>query len=175
MIEIIVDNELLETAKKHYDYMNRKLNQWSFTDIYGNMIGALGECAVKRHYGDVITFPEVWSPDYDMIWGNKWKIDVKSKAISSGITPQSHYNVSVSTNNGLSMGIKQQCDIYCFCHVSLDYKKVWIDGFITKEKFLKEAKFFKKGSLDTDNPHTNFTFKVDTYITKINKLQFPKI
>jgi hypothetical protein len=175
MIEIKVDSKLLEKAKNHYDYMNRLLNQWSFHDGSGNMIGALGECAVKEYYGDVITFPEVWSPDFDMYWNNKWKIDVKSKSISAGITPQSFYNVSISTNNGAGMGSKQNCDIYCFCHVASDYSKVWIDGFLTKDKFLKTAKLFKKGSLDTDHPKTNFYFKVDTYVTTIDKLQFPKI
>jgi hypothetical protein len=174
MIEIIVDGKLLDKAKNHYEYMNRMLNQWSFHNGSGNMVGSLGECAVKQYYGDVMEFPKVWSPNYDITWDNKWKIDVKSKAISAGIEPKDHFNVSVSTNNGGAMGTTQQCDIYCFCHVSLDYKKVWIDGFLTKEKFLKTAKFFKKGSLDTDNPHTKFHFKVDTYVTQISNLQFPK-
>lgn len=174
MIEIIVDNKLLNMAKNHYEYMNRMLNQWSFHNGSGNMYGALGECAVKQYYGDAILFPEVWSPDFDMYWANKWKIDVKSKGISAGVTPQPFYNVSVSTNNGGGMGTNQKCDIYCFCHVSADYKKVWIDGFLTKDKFLKTAKFFKKGSLDTNHPNTNFHFKVDTYVTTISKLEFPK-
>ena len=173
MIEIKVDSKLLEMAKNHYDYMNRMLNQWSFHDGSGNMIGALGECAVKQYYGDMITFPEMWSPDYDMLWDGKWKIDVKSKSVN--VQPQPFFNVSVSANNGRAMGITQDCDIYCFCHVASDYSKVWIDGFLTKEKFLKTAKFFKRESLDTDHPKTNFYFKVDTYVTTIDKLQFPKI
>jgi hypothetical protein len=174
MIEIIVDDELLNKAKNHYEYMNRMLNKWSFHDGNGNMYGALGECAVKQYYGEAITFPEKWSPDFDMYWGNKWKLEVKTKAITSGITPQGHFNVSIADNGG-NMGIKQLCDVYCFCHVSNDYKKVWIDGFLTKQKFLNKARFFKKGSLDTDAPYTNFYFKTDTYIVKINELDFPKI
>lgn len=174
MIEVIVDKKLYDTAKNHYDYMNRMLNQWSFHNGKGNMYGALGECAVKSYYGDALQFPEMWSPHFDLIWGNKWKIDVKSKGLTSGITPKSYYNVSVSTNNGAAMGEKQECDIYCFCHVASDYKKVWIDGFMTKEKFLKIAKFFKKGELDTEHPQTGFRFKVDTYVTTIDTLEFPK-
>ena len=177
MIEINVDDKLLNMAKNHYDYMNRMLNQWSFhKDPYlGNMYGALGECAVKTYYGDAVEFPEIWSPHFDIIWGKKWKIDVKSKGLTAGITPKPYYNVSVIANNGGGMAVNQQCDIYCFCHVSSDHKKVWIDGFLTKQKFLNTAKFFPKGSLDTDHPETGFHFKVDTYITQISNLQFPKL
>lgn len=131
----------------------------------GNLTGFLGEIAVHK-YLENSRWESDSSYDYDIIFG-KTKIDVKSKWCNG--LPTNDYDCSIAAYN-----TRQKCNTYVFCRVSSeipkDYEnpnKVWILGYVPKDKYFQMANLWKKGEVDTTNDHL---FTVDTYNLKIGDI-----
>lgn len=101
----------------------------------GNFIGALGEIVIRDQYNGILEN----TYDYDIIIKGK-KIEIKTKMFSVGYKPQDFWNISVEAHND-----RQKCDRYCFTLIPANYSVMYLCGWITKERFYKDAKQFKKG------------------------------
>ncbi len=126
----------------------------------GAVVAYIGEEVVKRVLGGEIED----TYDYDVVYDNGTKVDVKTKERT--VEPRENYNCTVADFN-----TKQECDEYAFVSVLSDHSVAWYLGKISKEVFYKEAKFYKEGELDPDSPpSTDFHFKADCYNIPISKL-----
>ena len=127
----------------------------------GAIVAYLGEAIVERVLNGKIED----TYDYDVVYGDTMKVDVKTKERT--VAPKEHYNCTVADFN-----TKQECDEYAFVSVLNDHSTAWYLGKISKEDFYKEAKFYKEGELDPDSPpSTDFYFKADCYNIPISKLK----
>ena len=126
----------------------------------GAVVAYIGEAVVER----VLSGKIEDTYDYDIVYGDNVKVDVKTKERT--VPPREHYNCTVADFN-----TKQECDEYAFVSVLNDHSTVWYLGKISKDDFYKEAKFYKEGELDPDSPpSTDFYFKADCYNIPISKL-----
>ncbi len=126
----------------------------------GAVVAYLGEAVAKR----VLNGKVKDTYDYDIVYGDNTKVDVKTKERT--VAPKEHYNCTVADFN-----TKQECDEYAFVSVLNDHSAAWYLGKISKKDFYKEAKFYKEGELDPDSPpSTDFYFKADCYNIPISKL-----
>ena len=153
MIEVEIKKEWVEESKKKAKEMGRLKH--SILKGKGNITGFLGEYMVANYLKAKIEN----TYDYDLVKHNI-KIDVKSKKCSS--IPRMEYDCSVPAYN-----TKQKCDYYIFTRILDDYKTGWILGIISKEKFFKSARLYKKGEVDKSN---YLEFKEDSYNIKIKDL-----
>ena len=154
MKHIKIKKEDIDRATEMSNNMGTLNN--SITKGEGNVIGFLGEIIVANELG--IALDNTY--DYDLIFDDK-KIDVKSKRVTSA--PRDYYECSVAALN-----TKQKCDVYMFTRIKSDLSEGWILGYLDKEKYLKDSKFLKKGSVDPDN---NWRVRTDCYNLPINKLE----
>ena len=154
MKHIKIKKEDIDRATEMSNNMGTLNN--SITKGEGNVIGFLGEIIVANELG--INLDNTY--DYDLIFDGK-KIDVKSKRVTS--EPRDYYECSVAALN-----TKQKCDVYMFTRIKSDLSEGWILGYLDKEKYLKDSKFLKKGSVDPDN---NWRVRTDCYNLPINKLE----
>jgi hypothetical protein len=156
MIEVEITKEMQNIAQMKSQEMG-KLNN-SITSGDGNFAGFLGEAMVVKYLDAQI----VNSYDYDLLYRNEIKIDVKTKR--TDVKPKSYYECSVADFN-----TTQNCDWYVFTRVSNSCLRGWILGFLPKKSFYKRANFCRKGDVDLSN---YFLFKADCYNIKIEAL-FP--
>jgi len=147
-----ITQEQLSRAKKHFDF--NVLNN-SVTKGAGNLAGALGEILIMDLYGAEY----IGSIHYDLLIKGK-KIDVKTKRQKNKPNPEHNVNI-------FAIHKYQQCDYYCFVSVNYEMTKAWLSGWCSKERFYKEAKFYKKGEQDGLKP---FNFTNDCYCLKVGKL-----
>jgi len=126
----------------------------------GVVVAYIGEEVVKRVLDGEIED----TYDYDLVYGDRVKVDVKTKERT--VAPKTHYNCTVADFN-----TKQDCDEYAFVSVLSDHSTAWYLGKISKEDFYKKARFYKEGDLDPDSPLSmDFYFKADCYNIKISEL-----
>ncbi len=126
----------------------------------GAIVAYIGEAVVKK----VLDGKVEDTYDYDIIYGDNIRVDVKTKERT--VPPKDHYNCTVADFN-----TKQECNEYAFVSVLNDHSTAWYLGKISKENFYKEANFYKEGELDPDSPpSTDFYFKADCYNIPISKL-----
>ena len=163
MKHIEISNDSIVKAKAKASEMGTLRN--SITKGKGNVYGFLGEIIVfdllKKMFNDdadIIEHSNTY--DYDLIFNQKARLDVKTKVVST--PPQGHYECSVAALN-----TSQQCDAYVFTRVLKDMSCGWVLGWYDKKQFLKEATFLKKGQVD---PSNNWTVRTDCYNLPINIL-----
>lgn len=123
----------------------------------GNVYGFVGELLVSRY----MKCKEQNTFNYDML-KNDSRLEVKTKACSS--EPKNYYECTVSASS-----IKQECDYFIFVRVLNSMEKGWILGVISKEDFVKRAKFYKEGEVDP-NSKIGWKFKADCYNLPIKNL-----
>ncbi|MAF42968.1 MAG: hypothetical protein CMI54_02190 [Parcubacteria group bacterium] len=153
-----ISGEALEEAKVRAEELPLLNN--SIREGRGAVVAYIGEAVVKR----VLSGKVKDTYDYDIVYGDNIKVDVKTKERT--VPPRENYNCTVADFN-----TKQKCDEYAFVSVLDDHSTAWYLGKISKEDFYKEAKFYKEGELDPDSPpSTDFYFKADCYNIPISKL-----
>jgi hypothetical protein len=158
MKKYIISKEALAKAKARAEALPLLNN--SIRKGKGAIVAYLGEAVVKRMLNGEVKD----TYDYDIIYGDNIKVDVKTKERT--VPPREHYNCTVADFN-----TKQECDEYAFVSVLNDHSTAWYLGKISKEDFYKEAKFYKEGELDPDSPPSkDFYFKADCYNIPISKL-----
>lgn len=155
MIEVTITDEMLDIAKEKADKLGQLKN--SITRGEGNVAGFLGELAVLSVMGGELK----GTRDYDIVFDNDVKADVKTKRCTS--PPQEHFDCSISDYN-----TTQKCDRYIFVRVLKDYKKAWILGWYPKEEYYTEATFIQQGQLDRSN---NWRAKCDCWNMPISNLK----
>ena len=156
MFEVLITDQMLQNAQQKAEEMGRLNN--SITEGAGNFAGFLGEAIVA----DTLKAELVNTYDYDLIYYDNLKIDVKTKR--TDVTPKPYYECTVADFN-----TSQQCDWYMFTRISNSLLKGWILGFLPKKYFYQKAVFYHKGDVDLSN---HFIFKADCYNIKIEDL-FP--
>lgn len=153
MVEIIINEDVLDRAEKHYSF--KKL-RGSITSGESNYFGAVGEIITFDYFKEFAIQKNTY--DYDLIIKGR-TVDVKTKRTS--VPPRPDFLCSVSAFN-----IKQACDFYFFCRVSERLDKAYLLGYLSKERFFELAKFKKYGELDVDG----WEFKDDCYNVEISQL-----
>jgi hypothetical protein len=157
MKKIYITPDQIEEAKDLYNF---KCLKNSITNGESQVHGALGELIAMQ----VLELREnhvdyVGHYDYDLICNGK-RIDVKT--IKSNHEPKDEYNANISAFNHT-----QQTDYYLWCYVSLDMTYGYVIGYLEKDEFYRIAELKKKGDIDWGK----WTFKSDTYTTKIKNLK----
>jgi hypothetical protein len=153
MVELEIKKEWLEDARKKANEMGRLKH--SILKGNGNITGFVGEFMVSNYLKARIEN----TYDYDIVKYDI-KIDVKSKKCTS--IPKPEYDCSVPAYN-----TRQNCDYYVFTRIMDNFETGWICGIISKEKFFKNARLYKKGEIDKSNW---MEFKEDSYNMKIKDL-----
>jgi len=154
MIPVILDADMIRTAKLLAGQQGILKN--SFMEGKGNFVGYLGEGMFLKAVGGM----KVHDIDHDIQF-NTYKIEVKTK--NTTVEPRPHYMCSVSAFN-----TAQKSDYYAFCRVNLMENKGWICGFYPTNKYLMDAKFYRKGEYDADN---DYYVRSDCWSLPISKLQ----
>ena len=156
-----ISEEALKEAKSRADTLPLLNN--SIRKGKGAIVAYLGEAvAAKFLLGKIED-----TYDYDVVYGDGIKVDVKTKERT--VPPMPNYNCTVADFN-----TKQECDEYAFVSVLNDHSAAWYLGKISKEDFYRAAKFYKEGELDPDSPpNRDFFFKADCYNIPISKLYLP--
>ena len=127
----------------------------------GALVAYIGEEVVKKVLKGQIRD----TYDYDITYAKQKRVDVKTK--ERNYPPKPNYNCTVADFN-----TTQDCDEYAFVTVLSDHSIAWYLGKISKDKFYKEAIFYKKGQLDPDSsPNYPFYFKADCYNIPTSKLE----
>jgi hypothetical protein len=160
MIVIDINENQIEKAKTRISIKNGK-NTISQDQDDANFIGSLGEIIVIDFFSKIGNKVEDFScKDYDLIIDSH-KIEIKTK--KSVGTPKFNWNCYVAEKS-----MHQNPDFYFWCTIDLQRKKGYILGCLTKEGFLKVAKFNKKGERDGN---TNFFFKENSYCCLVSDLK----
>jgi len=146
--------------KESLDLYEFKVLKGSVTKGEGNRAGAIGEVVIRDMYNAV----QAYDFHYDLLIGGE-KIEIKTKIYTPGLIPNSNWNASV-----LQSSMFQRCDKYVFCLIPKNYSVLYICGWITKERFMKEAKYFKRGSYSTNYDGTRWKVPHDIWMMPINKL-----
>ena len=129
----------------------------SITRGGGNIAGFLGEAIAQKVLGGSLEN----TYDYDLVLDNGIKVDVKTK--QTGYVPLDSYDCSIAALN-----TKQECDYYCFVRVKKDFSVGWYLGVYSKQDYINDAVFMKKGDLD---PSNGYVVKSDCYNIKISQLK----
>lgn len=155
MIEVAISAEMLVNARDKAAEMGRLRN--SIINGAGNIAGFIGEAIAQKVLGGTIQN----TYDYDLVLDNGTKIDVKTKQTS--VKPLDSYDCSIANFN-----TKQVCDYYCFVRVKNDFTVGWYLGVYDKNKYMQDAVFMQKGTVD---PSNGYTVKADCYNIKISQLK----
>lgn len=157
MNKIYITPEQIEEAKDLYNF---KCLKNSISKGESQLHGALGEVITMeflRSKGKEVKYEGDYN--YDLISNGK-KIDVKT--IKTDKEPTDEFNANIDANN-----TTQKTDFYLWCSVSVDMTYGYVIGYLEKDEFYKIANLKKKGEID----HSEWTFKSDTYTTKIKNLK----
>lgn len=159
MKQFSVTNQALERVKQRASKLPLLNN--SIRNGEGSIVAYIGEEVVKKVLNGKIED----TYDYDVIYNNDIKVDVKTKERT--VAPRENYNCTVADFN-----TRQDCDEYAFVSVLNDHSKAWYLGKISKTEFYQKAKFYRKGELDPDSPPSkNFYFRADCYNIPISELK----
>ena len=152
-IQIQITPQMLQSSKLRDC---GQMNSQSFMKGKGNIVGFLGEEMVLSLSKD---FSLVDSYDYDFLFKDRYKIDVKTKYQTMSFAPKPNYEASVARDC-----LHQRTDYYVFCRVYRDkngeYPYGWILGFISKKRYFENSKKLLKGDLD---PSNNFTVREECH------------
>lgn len=160
---IKITPEQIKRAKERYEF--GELNN-SVTNGDGNITGALGEILLIDRFGEDVIDTSTY--EYDLLIKGK-KIEVKTKR--QRFYPEPYHYV-----NFFDFNPNQQCDWYCFVIVDYELKNGWIVGWKSKEDFIKESIFKKKGDKDdTYAADSTWTFAHDCNCIKIRDLDKPDV
>tara|TARA_Y100000385_G_scaffold236060_1_gene250096 strand:+ start:27 stop:629 length:603 start_codon:yes stop_codon:yes gene_type:complete len=155
MITINITHDQVKRAEELYPF---NVLNGSITNGSSNIYGALGEVVFQDYLSENHNVVICGNYDYDLKV-DEYRVDVKTKRTT--VVPKENYNCSISSWN-----TTQECDFYFFCRVSVDKKKAYILGYISKKDFYEKATFNKKGEKETDI----FYFKDDCYNLPISDL-----
>ena len=152
-LKIKITDKNLNAARKRADKIGANSKKISRG---GELHGMLGEQLFLDNYGGEL----IDCHDYDIDHPKIGRIDIKTKRCASA--PQDHYTCTVAA---YQIG-KEDCDFYGFYRIHNNLTYGWFLGIISKEEFMKKAKFLKKGDMDGD-----FEVKSDCYNIKISELR----
>lgn len=116
------------------------LNSKTLIGGEGNLAGFAGEAIVQ------IFCPflkkDTGNKDWDFISADgKVHFDAKAKG-NSEVKPLPHFDCTVPMYQVQG----QNCDVYIFTRIAPDLSRGWINGYINKQRFLKEGTLRKAGS-----------------------------
>lgn len=150
--------KVTDEVNKFYVSNNYSINNHNQEkQIQSNLVGKLGEYFYHELFPDSI---RIDCYDYDYIHGGL-KVDVKTKLSAGKIEP--FYTCDIPAYQVKN----QKTDEYFFFIVNKNLTKINIIGRISKDEFLKQAKFFKKDTLVERN---GYKYRVDTYSILVSKI-----
>ena len=155
MIEVVVTADMLVEARDKAAEMGKLRN--SITSGAGNIAGFIGESIAQQVLGGTLTN----TYDYDLVLDDGIKVDVKTKQTS--VKPLETYDCSIANLN-----TKQQCDYYCFVRVKNDFTVGWYLGVYSKEQYMLDSVFMKRGTID---PSNGYVVKSDCWNLPIHQLK----
>lgn len=156
MIKIPITSETVTTAKASIKHGELK---GSYRKGEGNFVGAIGEALFHEHYPSAIRINNF---NYDFEFKGL-TVDVKATFVPN--TPLDYYRTGATNPN-------QTCDYYFIVQVLKDLSYGFLIGYITKEKFYKEALFRKKGTEDMYKK--GYFLKGDYYYIQNHQLKPPR-
>jgi hypothetical protein len=134
----------------------------SYTRGAGRMFGLLGEIAVEKYLGDIITPCGELSKSYDLLTDSGISIEVKTKRARA--IPKPEYVASVEQKRTHMF----ENDLFVFLRAHDSMVKLWLLGWIKTDSFKRRSEFKKAGEPDGDS---GFTYRVDGYHIPISKLK----
>lgn len=158
MIEVNITSDQISRVREWYDF--KKLKN-SYTNGSKQDYGALGEIIVMDYF-DIPKERYRGTKDYDLLWSDGRKIDVKTKSVNS--KPKADYYAGIPKQS-----LHQKNDGYIFVRVKEDMTKAWILGFISSDKLWKYGNRFSKG--DIDPMFLDYKFKEDFLMVFISQLE----
>jgi hypothetical protein len=157
-LEVSTSPEMLQYARDNFKASLAKYGDGNHRKNKpgAGLTGFIAEEAIKH----ALPFlPPAPIDDYDFILPNPFKtIDSKSTGCNS--IPLTHYTASAYTHQKLA------CDLLIFSRVKNDNSIVWICGYISKKRFMAEAKLCKSG---TEN--NNFKYEQPRLTIPYNRLK----
>lgn len=159
-LEVLVTPNQYDRAEKRAKELGILKN--SITRGQSNGWGMLGE-EVIRDLLQCTDSDDIYN--YDLKTPSGMKLEIKTKKTSMKKRPQGHFECSVCNHNS-----RQKCDAYVFVRVSTEIPKAWICGYKTKEKFMKEARYFKKGDTDPSNGYKVHASCYNMNISELNPI-----
>lgn len=170
MIQLKIDRKDVEKAEFLAKEMGKIKN--SITAGLGNSCGFLGEIALAKFLEIKVDYDRKDFRNHDLFF-HGYTIEVKTKRRTHD--PKDNWEVSVAQTSS-----HQKPDIYAFMSITYDGytgkgrervygnpQKIWLCGFFGAEKYMKEARFIKKGSFDSSN---NFRAHVSMFNMSISSL-----
>jgi len=154
LIDILITDEMRKNADRKAKAMGTLKR--SIMEGKRNFVGFLGEEMILRSFDG---FDEANTFDYDLLLDGEWRIDVKTKQVTS--KPKPNYECSLGTY------YRQQCDLYVFTRILSTFDSGWILGYMAPVDYYAKATYIKKGTYDKTN---DFTFRADSYNLPINDL-----
>ncbi len=128
--------------------------------------GLVGENMIRKALGFEYSFEPGYDGGYDIMYEGT-RIDVKT--MTRSVDPKPHY-----VNNFVGYQKNLPCDMLVFCSINKKTGILWVCGFTTKSRLLKEAEFFEAGSIRTRDDGT--TMKVEAPLYEIsNEKLFPLV
>lgn len=158
--------EDIEEAHRRYDILfhdgNILNDHTAYDKTEGKLAGALGEIVFERIYPESIQ-SEDWAYDYTLKGS---KIDVKCKC--RGVPPFINHDASMFSYQADNS--EGKVDYYIFMSTTKTFERVWVCGFISRERLLAHEKLreFKAGETDGSN---GMQFIKDTLCIKHRYLQ----
>lgn len=151
-------NQINKIVDEKFVYNSKSINYGDYNKArLSNFVGKSAEYFFQLIYPDSI---KVDNYDYDFIYQGK-KFDIKCKMQVS--LPKEHWTFDIpayQVNN-------QKNEVYQLFILLNNLTKIYDFGTITKEDFIKKAKFFSKGTLVEEN---GYRYRIDTYSIKISDL-----
>ena len=160
---------ILQIPQNIVDYCRQILRENSFGRrgiADGNPSEQLRGIVAQSVIMDSLGMPLIESKGFDggvdLIWNQK-RYDIKS--MGRNCDPKPYY-----VNNLIGLQDKYKVDRYIFCSLNRNNMILTICGWIDKNDFLKQASFYKKGTIRTRSDNTSFETKADLYELENKKL-----
>jgi len=126
--------------------------------------GVIGENMVRHALGYEYSFTPGFDGGYDILHDNT-RIDVKT--MTRSVDPKPHY-----ANNFVGYQKDLPCDVLIFCSINKRTGILWLCGFTTKLRLLRDGEFFEAGSVRTRDDGTELKIEAPLYEITNDKL-FP--
>jgi len=155
-MKVIITKEQLNNAKKRNTF---GVLENSIKNGKGNYLGAVGELVLMDYYKNKgAKVEDIQTFDFDFKL-NDFKIEVKVQECK--FQPKENWTCHVPNYNAT-----QKCDYYAFVFVYLQKNEAFLEGVITKQRWLNVRNFKKEGEMGFVKP-----FECDTWTCQIKDLK----
>jgi len=163
MINIAIKDEIVFHCRNVLKKTNFGKRGVADGDASEQLRGIVGQSVVQNLLGlPLVQNSNGFDGGIDFTYKDK-TYDVKT--MGRNCAPKPYY-----VNNLIGLQDKYKVDRYIFCSLNRNSMILTICGWIDKNDFLKQASFYKKGTVRTRSDNTSFETKADLYELENKKL-----